>query len=805
MAYRIAQSPKYPRVETDVPLNKVIQGQKASDLEERFARALDKIGKPYQFQYIIAAFDGAPIANLQGEVHLDFLVLDDIPRPVQVADTEFIHRSSEQINEDMQKDIRTNSFLSQYGAAPVMWVTQDDLSTQEMADRWVRENLTGNMMAQETGMAPITPVDASGAEMQGTIQAPPEPRPIAYPMEEVEEDIMLASEVVARLEQLEKELADAKAKNEQQDALLAGIFNKGSGGTIIRLADVTADLGDVRAGRFLALSDGIEPTIDGTGAFMSADGETFSGTKYHVGGVNAGALQAGFSATDGKFVAGGGEVTIDSAGVNIEIPTLYSSTNSYKFVNSSGVAEVEIYGYDSGTQVISGYRLLGLAARDVIGNLSIDIATKTTYPALLTLNTSSGPSNLTGSYIWIKSDSDDANNTWVQISATNGGTSKTIHLTNEGLSFGNYVSGVGGHVDEFSIDGTMAGNSDTALPTEKAVVTYVAATSAPLAKGVTNGDSHDHVGGDGAAIALGTAVSGTLPLANGGTGQALSDPGADRGMFWDESESKVDWLTFGSGLSLTGTTLTATGAGLTNSNITPTTANVAAAVNYRYFADISGLTADRNFVLPAPAVGDVIELIVTVGDAAYELIVIGDTGITINGGSAATEWSRLFISGEKITLVANTTSNWQVQNDGRIPSVCRIQNTSVQAIANTTATYLTLDETVTDVGNIGDTANNRIIVRRANNYAASGGLRYDNISAASARSSAWILVNAASIGARFELYAAANGYPAITPSTANYPCAAGDIFTFQTYQNSGASQNTLASQDYPHLCVTEIL
>ena len=37
-------------------------------------------------------------------------------------------------------------------------------------------------------------------------------------------------------------------------------------------------------------------------------------------------------------------------------------------------------------------------------------------------------------------------------------------------------SASGATIDEFSIDGTMAGNSDTALPTEKAVVTYVAAS-----------------------------------------------------------------------------------------------------------------------------------------------------------------------------------------------------------------------------------------------------------------------------------------------------------------------------------------
>lgn len=45
----------------------------------------------------------------------------------------------------------------------------------------------------------------------------------------------------------------------------------------------------------------------------------------------------------------------------------------------------------------------------------------------------------------------------------------------------------------------------------------------PAAKGVTNGDSHDHSGGDGSAIPLASAVTGTLPIANGGTGQTTAN------------------------------------------------------------------------------------------------------------------------------------------------------------------------------------------------------------------------------------------------------------------------------------------
>jgi hypothetical protein len=52
-----------------------------------------------------------------------------------------------------------------------------------------------------------------------------------------------------------------------------------------------------------------------------------------------------------------------------------------------------------------------------------------------------------------------------------------------------------------------------------------------------------------------------VPLADGGTGASLTDPNADRVMFWDDSAGTVTWLTMGTNLTITGTTLDATGGG----------------------------------------------------------------------------------------------------------------------------------------------------------------------------------------------------------------------------------------------------
>jgi len=68
-------------------------------------------------------------------------------------------------------------------------------------------------------------------------------------------------------------------------------------------------------------------------------------------------------------------------------------------------------------------------------------------------------------------------------------------------------------------------------------------------------------------VSLTTGVTGILPLANGGLGSALTDPGADRIMFWDDSAGVFTWLTVGTNLTLTGTTLSADDQGNTSNTI----------------------------------------------------------------------------------------------------------------------------------------------------------------------------------------------------------------------------------------------
>lgn len=63
-----------------------------------------------------------------------------------------------------------------------------------------------------------------------------------------------------------------------------------------------------------------------------------------------------------------------------------------------------------------------------------------------------------------------------------------------------------------------------------------------------------------AYVAGGTDVA----LADGGTGASLTDPNADRIMFWDDSAGQMKWLAPGTGLTITGTTIDAASAGMTD-------------------------------------------------------------------------------------------------------------------------------------------------------------------------------------------------------------------------------------------------
>lgn len=146
----------------------------------------------------------------------------------------------------------------------------------------------------------------------------------------------------------------------------------------------------------------------------------------------------------------------------------------------------------------------------------------------------------------------------------------------------------------------------------------------------------------------------------------------------------------------------------------PTTAGVTGEVGTMHVLDISGLTASQDFTLPATAaVGDRVGVMLSVGDATYELLIKPAAGDTINGGSAGAEWSRLFRPNEVVVFRCVTAeSAWIIETDGRIPVIIKI----VLSQTHTAPTAWQIVDfalaTITGETTYVDVANDAVKVRR---------------------------------------------------------------------------------------------
>jgi hypothetical protein len=122
-----------PAIDKEV-LSGLVQDQDASDIEERFARALDKYKLGYDFQVSKLAPYNKP-----GEYRLDFLVQADWGQIPVAIDGEYAHKSSAQKETDQLKDFefmaKTNNKYE-----PVQRVSFTELMSQEDADSFVMEH-----------------------------------------------------------------------------------------------------------------------------------------------------------------------------------------------------------------------------------------------------------------------------------------------------------------------------------------------------------------------------------------------------------------------------------------------------------------------------------------------------------------------------------------------------------------------------------------------------------------------------------------------------------------------------------------
>jgi hypothetical protein len=174
------------------------------------------------------------------------------------------------------------------------------------------------------------------------------------------------------------------------------------------------------------------------------------------------------------------------------------------------------------------------------------------------------------------------------------------------------------------------------------------------------------------------------------------------------------------------------GSGLEPNAQTITTANVTGAVGQMYVCTIAGLTANRDLTLPAGTVGDRIGVYISDGDDTFALVIKGAASVTINGGTAATEWSRLFIQGECVTFFCVAPNTWIVEGDGRIPQMVVMQRATAQTgITESTDTEITGYATPTvNNASIANTTTGRVTPRRLGSYQCSCRSRLNAASAA---------------------------------------------------------------------------
>lgn len=117
-------------------LSGFIFGQKASDIEERFARALNREKRVKEFRFREPIINSR---NLPGQLEVDFIATAGASVYVFQVDGEMAHKGYGKKQDDARKDVLVNEFMKRYNAFPVKRIPGEALATQEQADQTVRE------------------------------------------------------------------------------------------------------------------------------------------------------------------------------------------------------------------------------------------------------------------------------------------------------------------------------------------------------------------------------------------------------------------------------------------------------------------------------------------------------------------------------------------------------------------------------------------------------------------------------------------------------------------------------------------
>ena len=128
-----------PSVDDYPPLTGWVKGYRASDLEERFARACKNNQTDFGFKIRIPV-----LSNLIGDKkEIDFVLYLALPQTVDI-DGEFSHKTAEQVGEDQLRDaLLNNELIKMNYQIPHLRVPWYKLDNQDKADNVVRSIVTG--------------------------------------------------------------------------------------------------------------------------------------------------------------------------------------------------------------------------------------------------------------------------------------------------------------------------------------------------------------------------------------------------------------------------------------------------------------------------------------------------------------------------------------------------------------------------------------------------------------------------------------------------------------------------------------
>ena len=124
---------------TDEGLTGIVKGRKASALEERFARALRKASQIDNWWFDVFVETEFQIPGQFNRV--DFFVwVSGVLNPIEI-DGDWVHKSAEQKNKDLERDAVLDVVLmKRYSpVVPIVRIPGYKCETQESADQVVRE------------------------------------------------------------------------------------------------------------------------------------------------------------------------------------------------------------------------------------------------------------------------------------------------------------------------------------------------------------------------------------------------------------------------------------------------------------------------------------------------------------------------------------------------------------------------------------------------------------------------------------------------------------------------------------------